>query len=70
MLTPRETEVLEHVALGLQDKAVASRLGISRKTVRTHLQSIFRKTDCRNRTAATRWYLRNTLSPGGNQSDR
>lgn len=57
MLTPREEQVLECVARGLQDKAIASLLDISRKTVRTHLQSIFLKTGCRNRTAVTRWYL-------------
>lgn len=62
MLTPREDQVAACVARGLQDKAIASLLGISRKTVRTHLQSIFRKTGCRNRTALTRWYLQRSGS--------
>lgn len=62
MLTPREEQVLECVARGLQDKAIGSLLGISRKTVRTHLQSIFLKTGCRNRTAVTRWYFQRSGS--------
>jgi DNA-binding NarL/FixJ family response regulator len=39
-LTPREIEVLELVAEGLSNKAVARRLGISDQTVKFHLTSI------------------------------
>lgn len=58
MLTLREKEVMELVAYGLRDKTIAAELEISRKTVRAHLQAIFRKLECNNRTAATRAYLR------------
>jgi pimeloyl-ACP methyl ester carboxylesterase/DNA-binding CsgD family transcriptional regulator len=42
-LTPREREVLEIVALGLDNYAIAARLRISEKTVRNHVSVIFSK---------------------------
>src|SRR2546421_6429754 len=40
-LTDREEEVLRLVASGLPNKAIASRLAISEKTVKAHLTSVF-----------------------------
>ena len=42
-LTRRETEVLRHVAEGLQNKEVAQRLGLSLATVRNHIHNILDK---------------------------
>lgn len=53
MLSPREIEVLRRVSLGESNKEVALRLGISPSTVRTHLESIFRKLGCKSRAAGT-----------------
>jgi DNA-binding NarL/FixJ family response regulator len=53
-LTPREIEVLECVAEGLSNKAVAARLGISDQTVKFHLTSISGKLGALNRTDAVR----------------
>lgn len=53
-LTPREIEVLELVAEGLSNKAVAARLGISDQTVKFHLTSISGKLGALNRTDAVR----------------
>ncbi|MCB0919762.1 MAG: FHA domain-containing protein [Actinobacteria bacterium] len=53
-LTPRETEVLLQVALGLTDEQIAERVTISIKTVRTHLDRIRDKTGCRRRAELTR----------------
>ena len=53
-LTPREIEVLELVAEGLSNKAVAVRLGISDQTVKFHLTSISGKLGAINRTDAVR----------------
>ena len=53
-LTPREIEVLELVAEGLPNKAVAVRLGISDQTVKFHLTSISGKLGAINRTDAVR----------------
>ena len=52
LLTPRETEVLELLALGLTNSEIADRLVVSRTTVRTHLENIFAKLDVHTRTAA------------------
>jgi len=42
-LTPREREILGLVAHGLDNAAIASRLGLSEKTVRNHITPIFDK---------------------------
>jgi two-component system nitrate/nitrite response regulator NarL len=42
-LTAREREVLALLALGLANKAIAPRLGISEHTVKAHVASIFEK---------------------------
>lgn len=44
-LTARELAVLELVAAGLKDRAIADRLLLGMKTVETHIASIFRKLD-------------------------
>jgi len=51
-LTPRETEVLEMLALGTGNKTIASRLGISEHTVKFHISSIFTKLNVSSRTEA------------------
>jgi two-component system nitrate/nitrite response regulator NarL len=53
-LTPREREVLELVAEGLSNRAIAARLGISDHTVKFHLASIFGKLGVATRTLAVR----------------
>ena len=60
-LTPREIEVLELVAEGLSNKAVAVRLGISDQTVKFHLTSISGKLGAINRTDAVRRAVRRGL---------
>jgi pimeloyl-ACP methyl ester carboxylesterase/DNA-binding CsgD family transcriptional regulator len=42
-LTPREREILELVAHGLDNDGIAARLGLSEKTVRNHITPIFDK---------------------------
>jgi len=51
-LTEREAEVLELLALGLANKAIARRLGISEHTVKFHVGSIFAKLGAVSRTEA------------------
>jgi len=62
-LTPRETQVLELVADGLGNKAIAVRLGVSDETVKFHLASVFGKLGASNRTDAVRQALRRGLVP-------
>lgn len=51
-LTDRELEILEYVALGLTVRQVATRLGLSPRTVETHLAKLYRKLGVRNRVQA------------------
>lgn len=53
LLSERETEVLRRISLGESNKEVARVLAISPSTVRTHMESIFRKLECTTRAAAT-----------------
>ncbi|HEX6393288.1 MAG TPA: helix-turn-helix transcriptional regulator [Acidimicrobiales bacterium] len=48
-LTPRETELLERLALGADTRTLARELYLSEHTVQDHLKSIFEKTNTRNR---------------------
>jgi DNA-binding CsgD family transcriptional regulator/tetratricopeptide (TPR) repeat protein len=54
-LTARELEVLRLVANGLTDAQIAEQLVISRRTVNTHLSSIYSKLGVNSRTAAVRY---------------
>ena len=60
-LTPRELEVLNLLAEGLPNKAIAARLGISDQTVKFHVASICGKLGVNNRTSAVRAAVRRGL---------
>jgi pimeloyl-ACP methyl ester carboxylesterase len=51
-LTAREREVLDLIARGLDNEQIASRLSVSSKTVRNHINSIFGKLETPNRAQA------------------
>ncbi|MHC6223868.1 HD domain-containing phosphohydrolase [Pseudomonas sp. X10] len=52
-LSERESEILGLISKGGSNKEVARQLGISPSTVRTHVESVFRKLECTTRAAAT-----------------
>lgn len=52
VLTPREREVLEHLAHGLDQRAIAALLVISPKTVGTHLERVLQKLGVHSRAQA------------------
>lgn len=56
-LTPRERDVLDGVARGLTNKAIAAELGISRRTVEAHRESLMRKLEIHNVAGLTRLAL-------------
>ena len=60
-LTPREVQVLELLAEGLPNKAIAARLGISDQTVKFHVASMSGKLGAANRTDAVRRAVRRGL---------
>ena len=60
-LTHREIQVLELLAEGLPNKAIASRLGISDQTVKFHVSAISGKLGAANRTDAVRRAVRRGL---------
>jgi DNA-binding NarL/FixJ family response regulator len=60
-LTPREIQVLELLAEGLPNKAIADRLHISDQTVKFHVSSIAGKLGAANRTDAVRRAVRRGL---------
>lgn len=61
-LSDREREVLAMVAEGLPNKLIAQRLGISEKTVKTHLTSVFREIGVTDRTQAALWAQRHGVT--------
>jgi DNA-binding NarL/FixJ family response regulator len=56
-LSDRERQVLHQLAEGLTDREIADRLGISPRTVETHVGSILHKLGVKNRAQAARRYL-------------
>ena len=69
-LTAREVQVLKLVATGMTNRAIASELVISEKTVATHVNSILTKLGLSSRSAATAYALRVTRSRIGRSLHR
>jgi DNA-binding NarL/FixJ family response regulator len=65
-LSEREREVLELVATGLSNQKIAAQLGISEKTVKAHLTSVFRQLGVEDRTQAAVWARQHGLASAGN----
>jgi DNA-binding NarL/FixJ family response regulator len=62
-LSPRQREVLELLALGMDNDQIATRLYISRNTVKFHVRTIYRRLGVHNRVEAAR-----VLAGAGNSS--
>jgi DNA-binding NarL/FixJ family response regulator len=62
-LTPRELEVLRLVAEGLDNRVIGRRLGVSRSTVKHHLEAIFAKLGVHGRMEAVREGMRRGMVP-------
>jgi NarL family two-component system response regulator LiaR len=61
-LTPRESEVLQGLVDGLSNQELSAALVISEKTVKSHLTSIYRKLDVRDRSQAIVMAVRDGLA--------
>ncbi len=64
-LTPRQLEVLGHVAAGLSNRDAAAALGLGETTVRTHLREVYARLGVGSRTAAVAEARRLQLLPEG-----
>jgi two-component system, NarL family, response regulator LiaR len=60
-LTPREREVLELIGRGLSNKRIALELGVSEKTVKTHVGHLLHKLGVADRTQAALHAVRSGL---------
>jgi DNA-binding NarL/FixJ family response regulator len=60
-LTPRESEIVRCVAVGMRNAEVAARLSLSESTVKTHLTNIFQKLGIRDRIELTRYAIKTGL---------
>jgi DNA-binding NarL/FixJ family response regulator len=61
-LTPREAEVLAHIAAGESNAEIAAALFVSEATVKTHINHIFSKTGLRDRAQLVGYAFRNGLA--------
>ncbi len=61
LLTPRELEVLVHLARGLSRKEIARSMDISHKTVEQHCEHLMQKLDIHDRVELTRFAIREGL---------
>ncbi len=64
LLTPRQTRILQLVAAGNSDRGAARALGLSVRTVQTHLQHIYRALGVTSRTEALAQVRRLSLDAG------
>ncbi len=60
-LSPRELEVVEHLAQALPTPVIAKRLQIREATVRTHVQTILRKMAMTSRLQVVVWAYKSKL---------
>ena len=61
LLTPREREVMQHLARGYTYKEIGLELYISARTVETHASAVLRKLQLSNRHELTHWAARNRI---------
>src|SRR6266511_1795318 len=69
LLTPREIEVLEAISDGLSTAKIASLLGISSATVRSHVKSLLAKLGLHSRVEAVSLILRSDGGSSSNDTD-
>ncbi|MDP2931771.1 MAG: response regulator transcription factor [Chloroflexota bacterium] len=68
-LSPRETEVLKHIAEGYSNKRIAFTLGVTEQTIKNYIASIMRKLNANDRTHAVVLAMRRGWLDIGDISD-
>lgn len=66
-LSPREEEVARYVALGLRNAEVAEKLAVGEPTIKTHLNSIFKKLGVRDRVELALFATRAGITAAGHR---
>jgi DNA-binding NarL/FixJ family response regulator len=57
LFSTRESEIVELIALGFENKQIAAQLGISQRTVRTHLERLYHDLQVHSRAAAVALWM-------------
>lgn len=60
-LTPTETKVVSLVSQGLSNREISMELGVSQRTVESHVSNMLNKTGLHNRTELSRWAIQSQL---------
>lgn len=60
-LTPTEKRVMDLVAQGLSNREISDALGVSQRTIESHVSNMLNKTGLHNRTELSRWAIQNEL---------
>jgi DNA-binding NarL/FixJ family response regulator len=60
VVTTRQAEILELAAGGLTDKEIGRNLGVTHRTVRSHLERLYNTSGVRGRTAVVVAWVRST----------
>lgn len=60
-LTPRERQVLGLIAKGQTNRQISRALGVSEKTVKTHVTNLLRRINAQDRTQAALWAVRHGI---------
>ncbi len=60
-LTPTEKKVVTFVSQGLSNREIAIELGVSQRTVESHVSNMLNKTGLHNRTELSRWAIQTQL---------
>jgi two-component system nitrate/nitrite response regulator NarL len=61
-LSPREREILQHVAKGASNKEIARALDLAESTVKIHVQHVLRKLELASRLQAAIWAIENGIA--------
>ena len=61
-LSQREKEILQHVSVGMKNTEIATELGITLNTVKTHIYNIYKKIGVSNRLQAAIWATAHDIS--------
>jgi DNA-binding NarL/FixJ family response regulator len=67
-LTPRERDVVVLIAEGGTNRQIATRLGVTERTARTHVSNILAKLGLASRTQAAMWAVHHGLVPAQRSS--